>query len=354
MAKSRGDAFAAATHTRKNGPENPHGDTAVIYEGELGVIARFVKDCPDLETGGDLFGFWTHTGSPVIQYVLGPGKAAKHENTAFYQESAFLQSAGAALHDCHGLQHMGTWHSHHHLSLREPSRGDSSTMQHAIDKNRFSGWLLMICNFAEVSDAVEMRAFLYHQSGNSSHVPLTWILLPGKSPVRAAMETVPDFTDSSPRTVQARYDAIPHTTFAGMASLAKAPSANFPQTSFLTTTDGRAELYRLYEELSGKEHHVDILQRDDDRVAFAFEREGYAFELVFPHSYPVAKPIIEYHPVTIPEDQKDAWTSPRTLFIAMDRGDDVIGLVEDLIGRFLTSREHSDAHQTESGEHTNL
>ena len=37
------------------------GDNALIYEGELEIMARFAADYPSIETGVDLFGFWTHT-----------------------------------------------------------------------------------------------------------------------------------------------------------------------------------------------------------------------------------------------------------------------------------------------------
>jgi hypothetical protein len=34
----------------------------LIYEQELEHIAGWVQEYPNLETGGDLFGFWTHSG----------------------------------------------------------------------------------------------------------------------------------------------------------------------------------------------------------------------------------------------------------------------------------------------------
>lgn len=328
-----------ADHLRRVCDKGSHGDTAVAYKGELETVARFVHDYPEGETGGDLFGFWTNTGAPVIQYVLGPGNASRHEKTAFYQESAFLRSAGAILHDYHGLQHIGTWHSHHRLELREPSRGDSATMQNTVDRNGFKRWLLVICNFAPTGELVEMRAFLYRRHGSGRYVPLTWVLLPGVSPLQTAVAAIKDFVGTAPQTAQASFDAIPHTTFSAMTEPAPVPSIQFPQSSFLATTDGRSELYQLYQELSAKEHNVEILQRSDGRVALAFEREGYAFEIVFPHAYPVVKPVVEYHPVHVPAEQHGTWTRPRTLFVAMDRGDDTVSLVEDLVDRFLTSRQ---------------
>ncbi|MCX6062805.1 MAG: hypothetical protein NTV26_01220 [Caldiserica bacterium] len=347
MARGHSDRFrrtlAASVQRRTEAPTELHGDKALIYDGELEIMARFVADYPGIETGGDLFGFWTHTGSPMIEYVLGPGDHADHNDTAFYQESPFLKSAGGILRDLHGLQHVGTWHSHHRLGLTEPSRGDSNTMQRALDKNGFNAWLLTICNFADKSDGVEMRAYLYHAHGGGERQQSTWLILPGASPVRAAIEAVQEFPRSEPLTAASTYEAIPSTTFAVVATTRQTDSPNFPSFSFMATPEGRSELYRLFQELSALEHDVEILQREDGRVSLSFHRDGYAFEVVFPHSYPVVKPIIECRPVDVPEGQEESWTTPRTLFIDTDRGEDAVTRVEELVTTFLVNREHMES-----------
>jgi hypothetical protein len=333
--------MSASVRKRTDASGVVHADKALIYEGELEIMARFVTDYPSIETGGDLFGFWTHTGSPMIEYVLGPGETAEHHDTAFYQESPFLKSAGGILRDLHGLQHVGTWHSHHRLGLAVPSTGDSSTMQRALDKNGFNSWLLTICNFAEKSDRVEMRGYLYRAHGGGERRQLTWLILPGSSPMRAAVEAVRGFPSSKPRTPTSTYEAIPSTTFAVVAAAPQTASPTFPNSSFMSTTEGRAELYQMFQKLSVLERNVEILQREDGRVSLAFHRDGYAFEIVFPHSYPVVKPVVECRPVDIPSGQEDSWRSPRTLFVAMDRGDDVVTHVEELVTTFLVNREHA-------------
>jgi hypothetical protein len=109
----------------------------------------------------------------------------------------------------------------------------------------------------------------------------------------------------------------------------------------MATPEGRGELYRLSQELSALERDVEILQREDGRVSLAFQRDGYAFEVVFPHSYPVVKPIVECRPVDIPAGQEESWKTPRTLFVAVDRGDNVVTRIEDLVTTFLVNREHT-------------
>ena len=336
-------AMAASVHRRAETSSVSRGDKALIYEGELDIMARFVADYPSIETGGDLFGFWTHTGSPMIEYVLGPGETADHKSTAFYQESPFLKSAGGILRDLHGLQHVGTWHSHHRLGLAMPSKGDSTTMQRALDRNGFNAWLLTICTFADKTDRVEMRSYLYHAHGGGERRQLTWLVLQGSSPVRTALEGVKEFPSSRPRTLASTYEAIPSTTFAVVAAAPQTAAPTFPNSSFMATPEGRGELYRLFQELSTLEQGVEILQREDGRVSLAFQRDGYAFDVVFPHSYPVVKPVVECRPVAIPEGQEDAWKTPRTLFVDMDRGDDVVTHIEDLVTTFLVNREHAGA-----------
>lgn len=68
-----------------------------IYASELSFIARHTLDSPSCETGGDLFGYWTHEGYPIVAYVIGPGKKANRQVTFFNQDEAYLVQAGRAL-----------------------------------------------------------------------------------------------------------------------------------------------------------------------------------------------------------------------------------------------------------------
>jgi hypothetical protein len=208
--------------------------------------------------------------------------------------------------------------------------------------------MLTICNFRDHNDLVELRSYMYRPGHGGRHTQLTWVVLPGVSPVRTAMKSIADFPAIEPVTPDCDFDPIPSTTFTAM-SAPQTVTANpsFPPTSFLATAEGRAELFRLYQELSQIEQDVDILQREDGRVGLAFRREGYAFEIVFPHSYPVVKPVVEYRPVDIPDGQEESWTSPRTLFVSMDRGDNAVVAVESLVGSFLAGHGRpNDEHGT--------
>jgi hypothetical protein len=86
---------------------------AKIYHSELEFIAKCVRQYPELETGGDYFGFWSQDSIPVIQYALGPGDATDRTSVSFYQDIGYLKACGSLLNSRFGLEHIGAWHSHH-------------------------------------------------------------------------------------------------------------------------------------------------------------------------------------------------------------------------------------------------
>ena len=55
---------------------------AVIFKGEMDFISRCILDRRNIETGGQLFGYWTEDGTPVILYAIGPGPRANHQVTS--------------------------------------------------------------------------------------------------------------------------------------------------------------------------------------------------------------------------------------------------------------------------------
>jgi hypothetical protein len=80
---------------------------AIIYRSELDYISRCVLDSPNIETGGQLFGFWTSQGAPVVLYAIGPGRNANHQKSFFNQDVEYLDTVGNELLDRYTLQHIG-------------------------------------------------------------------------------------------------------------------------------------------------------------------------------------------------------------------------------------------------------
>lgn len=130
---------------------------ALIYASEIDFIAKCIQDYPILETGGQLYGAWTASGAPRVIYAIGPGPNANHECAYFNQDIAYLEAVGAKLKQ-YGLQHIGEWHSHHHLGIPRPSGHDASTMQNGIDQLNLHRLLLCIGSF-DSKDEIVIKPF---------------------------------------------------------------------------------------------------------------------------------------------------------------------------------------------------
>lgn len=206
----------------------------IIYAAELERIGRHVADRRTIETGGELFGLVTPSGSLVIHLASGPGPSARHERLSFHQDRAFMLRLFAQANERHVLQHLGSWHSHHGLALAEPSGGDDGTMALALEASGFSSFLLVIANL--VDDAgrphhagrPEARAFLYRTEAPRRPLPCEWRILPGASPFRAFDKGLAS-TDTAPSTASMPTRAVPlaqdvdHARVDPTASAAAAP-----------------------------------------------------------------------------------------------------------------------------------
>jgi hypothetical protein len=154
----------------------------LMYEREARNIANLTLQYPDIETGGSLFGYWTHSGAPVVALAIGPGRRSRHAATSFHQDEDYLHHVGIALYDRHGLQHIGEWHSHHQLGLNKPSTGDINTVRLGMEQRGWSRFVLLITTIDDVSQGMVLQNyFLFHSDGIE---PLRVLPMPGSSPHR--------------------------------------------------------------------------------------------------------------------------------------------------------------------------
>ena len=79
---------------KQQAPSNNSAAVAMIYRSELDYISRCILDSTTIETGGQLFGFWTSTGIPVVLYAIGPGPLANYQVTFFNQDVDYLPQFG--------------------------------------------------------------------------------------------------------------------------------------------------------------------------------------------------------------------------------------------------------------------
>lgn len=133
---------------------SPDSGLPIIYKSELDYISRCILDYPNIETGGQLFGYWTASGIPVVLFAIGPGANANHRSTFFNQDVQYLMAVGTELKNRFGLMHIGEWHSHHQLGLARPSGHDVSTMVSTIREKGLGRFLLCIGNCNSHSSAL--------------------------------------------------------------------------------------------------------------------------------------------------------------------------------------------------------
>ena len=165
--------------------------TVAIYANEYKQICAWVLKHQSLETGGDLFGLWSDGESAVIQLVLGPGKNCQRATHSFYQDVAYLDKIGSNLTSKEGVCHIGEWHSHHTIGLKQPSGGDQRTVWTNMPKYGLSRFLLFIANIETHSygcEAVSVGCFLFEfVKGTNQKLDVLqgkFHLMPNESPFR--------------------------------------------------------------------------------------------------------------------------------------------------------------------------
>lgn len=164
---------------------NP-SNIAYIYKSELHYISRCILDYKDIETGGQLFGYWTAGGSPVVVYAIGPGEKANHQVAFFNQDIDYLTSIGNVLVHHYGLHHIGEWHSHHKLGLARPSGHDASTMADTIRQKNLNKFLLCIGNCTDKESS--FNPFNFTQDCGYNYTESEWYIYDIESPYRKLID----------------------------------------------------------------------------------------------------------------------------------------------------------------------
>ena len=159
-----------------------------IYESELHIITDYVQQQPNLETGGDLFGTFTHGDMPAVWYVTGPGRDAHGQSAEFRQDTNSTTQWQRFLMENFGLQYIGTWHSHHNLGLNKPSIGDIRAVQSYARRHERSRSLEIIVNF-ELGKIVH-RPYYYVNAPSGEYVLANFRMLRGECPIRPKVEAL--------------------------------------------------------------------------------------------------------------------------------------------------------------------
>lgn len=164
------------------------GLTIHIYKSEYEKIKKWVLLHKNIETGGDLFGLWVDAHTAVVQFALGPGEKCRRTNTSFFQDVDYLATAGGYLIEKHGLCNIGQWHSHHQLSLNQPSTGDENTVWGNMPGLKMNRYIVCIANILKQGNRYKtsLNSFLFEMNDNGEKMPIMrgkFEHLKGESPV---------------------------------------------------------------------------------------------------------------------------------------------------------------------------
>lgn len=265
----------------------PIKSKALIYKSELDYISRCVLDYPNIETGGDLFGFWTHSGYPVIQYVIGPGPNANHQSTFFNQDGNYLSEIGNKLRETHGLQHIGEWHSHHQLGLAEPSGHDISTVCKAIAQYNLSNFFLVITNVRDNSSSV--NGFMFNSQKGRDFDYAGWVILESHSPIRQDFDLKYQDLVYQPKTKESSLLDLSKATLNNLEFFKPEYSSEY----WLSEKSNHLVLKGIIEALGRFVVNVQVFQRNDDKTIYLeFQKDNKEYVVIFPIDFPKTNLIV--------------------------------------------------------------
>jgi hypothetical protein len=136
---------------------HPSSQLVSIFASEAKAIARLAEKWGETETGGELYGLWSHAGRPVVMLATSPGPKAIHEATYFRQDVERFREVTEYLNRYFGLQLIGDYHSHHKLGLNKPSPGDATQVASIATKNHLPRFVQFIITLED--EAPPLRKF---------------------------------------------------------------------------------------------------------------------------------------------------------------------------------------------------
>lgn len=261
----------------------------LIYQSELDFISKSILDFPETENGHDLFGFWTHSGHAVVQYVIGPGNNAKRTATSFHQDEDYLKSIGNELRKSHGLQHLGNFHSHHKFKLKKPSQHDSDTVVKAMNLYHLDRFLLMIGNIVN-DNSTTINAYQYTRGKEHLFDCSGFVVLPGVSPIRTIFDATCTSYLYQPKTKHARVVNLIKTTLEDQVY----SKPEYPLKYWLQTKKNTGVLNGIIHKLNQQFNSVRANQ--DNRTGLVYlmfgTTEGKIIKVTFTEEFPTTAPVV--------------------------------------------------------------
>jgi hypothetical protein len=165
-----------------------HEADIAIFESEQALLRELVSASPDIETGGELLGLWSHKGSPTVMLVTGPSRSSSRSVTSFTQPPKVHMEIESFAWHTFGLQVLGIWHSHHKLGLHELSSGDRARTRHYASKHGRKSYAEILGYIDPHTERVGFRPYVYSDASRLNEVGTQLRTLPGISPVRSSLQ----------------------------------------------------------------------------------------------------------------------------------------------------------------------
>lgn len=181
----------------QSGPENRVQNIS-IFESEIKIIAEQAEIWGELETGGELYGYFLHNGTLVIMFATPPGKNAIHRANIFQQDYHFFLRASSMLFNRFSLNFIGNWHSHHFMEIKTLSRMDIANLKRIAQKNNFSRLCQLLITFEYCPETdnsgqyskyeTNIKSYYYPDAATGLPRKCSVKVIPGVSPIRQAIE----------------------------------------------------------------------------------------------------------------------------------------------------------------------
>lgn len=119
----------------------------VIFQSELEAIAGLAASAGAIETGGDLYGLFSHARRPVITLAVPAGPGAIHDHAHFRQDIEYTKQTSNELRQRYAIQYIGNHHSHHTLGIKGLSGGDIRSTHSIASKNGYRNMCQILVTF---------------------------------------------------------------------------------------------------------------------------------------------------------------------------------------------------------------
>ncbi|WP_338760922.1 hypothetical protein V7968_32665 [Nocardia vulneris] len=166
-----------------------------MYESELALVTDETLGHLDIETGGSLFGLFSHGGGPTVFLATRPAGKFRKASTSLELDPGVTRTLEEVAWKRFGVQCIGMWHSHHWIGLMEPSNGDRERTRRYAQRYDRSQYTEILANFVgerssqpnRDAHVVQLTPFFYLDARDVTRAEATIEVLPGISPLRRAL-----------------------------------------------------------------------------------------------------------------------------------------------------------------------